>query len=137
MEALREAARERQRGGQGGVLLVETLPQASEQKTRDQAATMFNTNGRYIDMATQLKESRGQRSGLWPLPQVHTMVRIMPLALHGTLMFNWHGKPGQTWTKCKAVQNHIAFVNHNYHNLKFIKLTVYVYIMTVNLCKIP
>ena len=80
MEALREAARERQRGGQGGVLLVETLPQASEQKTRDQAATMFNTNGRYIDMATQLKENEPElfeevRAGKLSLPKAKKKAR--------------------------------------------------------------
>ena len=79
LEALREAARERQAANALAnspfVSKVETLPPSSEKaKTRDQAAVMFNTNGRYIDMAAQLKESEPElfeevRAGKLSLPK--------------------------------------------------------------------
>lgn len=45
-------AKERQRGGQGGVLLPEKVPEAKD--SRDAAGKAAGVNGRYVDMATQV-----------------------------------------------------------------------------------
>jgi len=49
------AARERQKGGQGGVLLVETFPEANG-KSRDKAGEQLSISGKSIDKAEKILE---------------------------------------------------------------------------------
>lgn len=49
-------ARERQRGGQGGVLLREIIPQANGGKATDQAGTIVGVSGRYVSDAKAIKD---------------------------------------------------------------------------------
>jgi len=53
-----EEARERQRGGRGGVLLPEKFPEASDTgDARDKAAAVFGVNGRYVSDAKMVDEN--------------------------------------------------------------------------------
>jgi phage N-6-adenine-methyltransferase len=52
-----ERARERQRGGQGGVLLMENFPEANEGTARDKAGEAVGVSGRTIDKAEKIAES--------------------------------------------------------------------------------
>ncbi len=56
MEELKGEAWKRQ-GTRNDVNLVEKIPQGEDGKTRDKAAIIFNTNGKYIDVATMLKKN--------------------------------------------------------------------------------
>lgn len=49
-------AHENKKGGRGGILLVEIVPQANA-KSRDKVAQIFNTNARYVQDAKKLKEN--------------------------------------------------------------------------------
>jgi protein gp37 len=47
-------AKERQKGGQGGVLLPEKIPEGKSRDSRDEAGKAAGVNGKYVDMATQV-----------------------------------------------------------------------------------
>jgi hypothetical protein len=46
-----ERAKRRQKGGRGGVLLEEKIPQSRKTQARDEAGKAAGVNGRYVDMA--------------------------------------------------------------------------------------
>ena len=49
-------AKDRQKGGQGGVLLQEKIPEAKKSQARDEAGRAAGVNGKYVDMAALAKD---------------------------------------------------------------------------------
>lgn len=60
-EKEREAAKERQRGGQGGVLLLAHVPEATKGDARDKTAERFGVGGRTLQRAAFIEK----RAVLW------------------------------------------------------------------------
>jgi 16S rRNA G966 N2-methylase RsmD len=60
LPSLEKEAKERQRGGQGGVLLREQIPQAKG-KAREQAAKLLNVNPHYISDAKRISQEAPER----------------------------------------------------------------------------
>ena len=56
-------ARDRQKGGQGGVLLQEKIPEAKKSQARDKAGRAAGVNGKYVDMEAALKQGNKTKHG--------------------------------------------------------------------------
>lgn len=53
---LEEEARKRQKGGQGGILLREKVPEASKGRASEAAGKIMQVNERYVRVVKKLKE---------------------------------------------------------------------------------
>ena len=75
---LAKEAKERQRGGQGGVLLSQKIEQAKEGKAAEQAAQLLNTNRQYVSDAKKIERNAPElledmRSGLLSVPEAKAL----------------------------------------------------------------